>query len=140
MLLRGVTLTLTKRDGGLLTALLALFVTVVGKSFWRLFCFAAHTFLSTNTPQDGLYHQRQAVLRNADGTLVGLRSLMQLAWRWRGRSPRLWIRIIPFICISAFLMSGFYIASLFSSQVSLIGHLSARLLGIQVDYTKLEFY
>lgn len=54
--IQGATLTLSHQNGGLLTAFLALFITVVASSFWRLFCFAAHFKLSAGkSPQDGLY-------------------------------------------------------------------------------------
>jgi hypothetical protein len=43
----GLTITLTRRDGGLLTAFLALFVGVVGTCFWRLSCFVLHWYLSS---------------------------------------------------------------------------------------------
>lgn len=56
--IEGATITLTHRDGGLLTAFIALFVTIVASSFWRLFCFAAHLKLSAmDAPQDGLYRK-----------------------------------------------------------------------------------
>lgn len=52
-------LTLTQRDGGFLIAFLALFVSYVGTSFFRISCFAFHHFFSSAAPQDALYHQRQ---------------------------------------------------------------------------------
>ena len=57
--IRGVTLTLTRRDGGLLIAFFALFVTIAGTEFWRISCFAIHHLLSSEHPRDGIYHQRQ---------------------------------------------------------------------------------
>lgn len=119
MLGRGATLTLTKRNGGLLTAFLALFVTIVGRSFWRIFCFIVHARLSYKTAQDGLYHQRQAVLRNADASMGGLKSFIQLAWSWRKGSFQAWRRMTPLIGSTLILTIGFYVASVFSSQVSL---------------------
>ena len=114
----GATLTLRHRDAGLLTAFLALFVAVVGRSCWRLFCFVAHSFFSAAlTPQDGLYHQRQAVLRNATTEVDGLEYFVKLAWHWRRKTGRLWLRIIPLISITALMITIFYIASIFSSQV-----------------------
>lgn len=115
---RGATLTLTHRDGGLLTAFLALFVTVVGISFWRLFCFAMHTrFSAMNVSQDGLYHQRQAVLRNAATSTIGLRYFVQMVWAWRSRASRRWLRILPVMSVTLILTAAFQFASIFSSQV-----------------------
>ena len=117
MWLRGATLTLTKRDGGFLTAFIALFVTVVARSFWRLFCFVAHSSLSVSTSRDGLYHQTQAILRNADESIIGLKYLGQLAWHWRRKAQRPWYRIIPLLGTTIAITISFYIASIFSSQV-----------------------
>lgn len=115
--IRGATLTLSKCDGDLLTAFLALFVAGAGRSFWRLFCLATHTILSTATARDGLYHQRQAVLRNADGSLNGLKQLIQLAWHWRQKAKRLWCRTLPLIGFTLLLIVAFQVAVIFSSQV-----------------------
>lgn len=115
---RGATLTLTHRNGGLVTAFLALFVTVVGRGFWRLFCFAAHSsFSSARTPQDGFYHQRQAVLRNASTSMVGLLYSVQIAFKWQNRTSRRWLRMLPVISVTALMTAGFYVASIFSSRV-----------------------
>lgn len=116
-LIRGATVTLTNRDGALLTAFLALFVTFVGRSFWRIFCFVAHRTLSTSAAQDGLYHQTQAVLRNADESIAGLKYFVLLAWNWRKKSTRLWLRFIPLIGVATVVTIGFFVASVFSSQV-----------------------
>ncbi|KAL9615740.1 MAG: hypothetical protein Q9160_009297 [Pyrenula sp. 1 TL-2023] len=112
-----MTLTLTHRNGGLLTAFLALFVTIVARSTWRSFCYLTHIKLSdNNVPQDAVYHQRQAILRNSDDSAAGLKSLVQLAWTWRGKSEELWVRLIPAISVNAVLIAGFYVASIFSSR------------------------
>lgn len=115
---RGATITFTNSNGALLIAFLALFVTTVGSSFWRLVCFVTHTNLSTRTDQDAIYHQRQAILRNADTSLVGVQHLLRLAWSWRRKSHSMWLRLGPLIGISILLTIGFYVASIFSSQVS----------------------
>jgi hypothetical protein len=80
----GATVTLTQNNGGLLIAFVALFVGAAGKSFWKLLCFALHRLLSAPTvPQDGLYHQRQAILRNSETSLQGGCQLFKsmLAWK-----------------------------------------------------------
>lgn len=55
----------SRSDGGLLSSFIALFVTFSGTCFWRLACFVLHLRFSSYRPEDGLYHQRQAILRNA---------------------------------------------------------------------------
>lgn len=120
LLTRGATITLSKRDGGFLTAFLALFVAMVGKSFWRLFCLTAHTVFSSSAAQNGLYHQRQAILRNSNESVAGFKSLTQLAWSWRHRSTKLSLKMVPLMIVSAILMIGFYTAGIFSSKVRFV--------------------
>lgn len=76
----GRTLTIDRRDGDLLIAFIALFVTIVGTSFWRLACFALHSFFSSEATRDGIYHQRQAILRNSANGANGLWRLGQTQW------------------------------------------------------------
>lgn len=93
-------------------------MTIVARSFWRLFCFLAHIYLSYSTAQDGLYHQTQATLRNADESMVGLKSLTQIAWNWRKGSKRLaYSKALSLIGVTILITAGFYVASIFSSQV-----------------------
>lgn len=114
--IRGATLTLTRRDAGFLSAFLALFVSVAGRSFWRLFCFIIHSRLSTNTLQDGLHHQRQAILRNAATDMMGLQYFLKLAWNWRKKATKQWLRLSPVIISTILITATFYAASLLSSQ------------------------
>lgn len=116
---RGATLTLTQRDGGLLLAFLALFVTVAGTCFWRIVCFILHYKLSSDTSKDGIYHQRQAILRNAANTTSGLWSLLQMNWVWRKHTQaKPYRRILPLIMFSVIIISGFIVASILSSKIS----------------------
>ncbi|KAF2084695.1 hypothetical protein K490DRAFT_10084, partial [Saccharata proteae CBS 121410] len=114
----GSTLTLTKLNGGLLTALLALFVTLAGSSFWRIACFVLHFILSSHEAQDGLYHQRQAILRNAANGTTGIFHLLQVNWAWRKKSNRASLRILPLALLSIAISIGFGLAGIFSSRVS----------------------
>lgn len=65
--IRGATLTLSDRDGGLLTSFIATFVTLTGAQLWKVICFAIHQLRSTTQPRDALFHQQQAVWRNTNG-------------------------------------------------------------------------
>lgn len=117
--IRGATLTLTRRDGGLLIAFLALFVSLVGTCFWRITCFVIHRLVSSTNPQDGIYHQRQAVLRNAASGTSALWSLLQITWAWRHHTRlRLYRRIFPITTFTLILVSTFALAGIFSSQIS----------------------
>lgn len=113
----GATITLTKRDAGLLTSFIALFVGVAGAAFWRLACFGLHQYLSSNNPQDGLYHQRQAILRNTATSLGGLQGLCQMLWAWRRSARRPYARVLPFIIFSLLTVSCFAVAGIFSSRI-----------------------
>lgn len=116
--IKGATLTLNHREAGFLTAFLALFVSVAGRSFWRLFCFAMHSRFSVNdSPEDGLHHQRQAVLRNAATDVIGLQFFLTLAWKWRNSATRPIFRLITVIVPTVLIMAVFYAASILSSQV-----------------------
>lgn len=89
-------------------------------SFWRLGCFALHRYFSTVEPQDGLYHQRQAILRNSDTAQDGAWRLLKTmsAWRSGRRTTHPLRRLLPTI-VTAFLISAtFGVASIFSSNVT----------------------
>lgn len=114
----GQTLTLTRRDGDLLIAFIALFVTIVGTSFWRIVCFGLHTTFSTDSTRDGVYHQRQAILRNSANGASGLCRFASAMWAWRNRDSKPFRRIGPLIVFTTLFIFAFGVASGFSSKVS----------------------
>jgi hypothetical protein len=115
----GATLTLTRRNGGLLIAFLAIFVTMVGKSFWRTTCYLLHRYFSSHDPHDALHHQRQSLLRNTETaeSAIWPFSRVVLAWR-KKRVQRLYARFLPAIVLSAIITIGFIFAGIFSSRVT----------------------
>ncbi|KAF7505123.1 hypothetical protein GJ744_001263 [Endocarpon pusillum] len=114
----GATLTLTKRDGGLLTAFIAVFVTVIGERFWFIVSFVAHMILSREGAQDGIYHQRQAILHNASPS-AALWRLFRISWAWRRHhNASLFKRIFPSLLLSFITLSAFAAAGIFSSRVA----------------------
>ncbi|KAL1638028.1 hypothetical protein SLS58_009049 [Diplodia intermedia] len=125
----GATLTLNHSDGGLLTAFLALFVTFTGTCFWRIICFVLHFVLSSQQPRDGLYHQQQAILRNIATGSGGLYRLLTAAWAWRGTAARVYVRILPLLVATVLIVSGFAVASVFSSKISTLTGDEVLLLG-----------
>ncbi|KAI0552680.1 hypothetical protein F4679DRAFT_533495 [Xylaria curta] len=115
----GATLTLTKSDGALLTAFLALTVTVIGTQLWRVFCFAAHYLLSsTSKPGDALYHQIQATLRNTSEPTGGVINFLLLGKAWNKRGAHVLRRIIPVLIITIIITVGTAISSGFSSKIA----------------------
>lgn len=118
----GAIITLSHRNGAFLTAFLAIFVTTAGTSFWRIACFALHQFFSTRTAQDGLYHQRQAILRNAANESIGLRSLIRLLWAWRQRAHGPVKRVLPLLLLTLLTMVTFAGAGILSAKVGQMGN------------------
>lgn len=114
----GATITMTRRDGALLIAFIALFVTLVGTSFWRLSCFTLHYIYSTEVAQDGLYHQRQAILRNSANGASGLWRLGQSLYKWQASDKGAYRRLAPLIILTVVVLISFGAASGLSSNIS----------------------
>lgn len=116
--LLGATLTLTRQNGTLLVAFIALFITMVSTSFWVLSCFAFHHLFSSESARDGLHHQRQVILRNSANSVSGITRLFQLLLAWRKIAKRPYRRVLPLLLSSAIILAGFAACSGFSSKVS----------------------
>lgn len=114
----GSTLTMTQRNGALLVAFFALFITYVGSRLWRIFCFAVHHAKSASGPQDGIYHQRQAILKNSSNATDGFLSWCQLLMAWRTIGNRTYQRVIPIALLTFILAVGLIAASLLSSRIA----------------------
>ncbi|KAI0390399.1 hypothetical protein F5Y17DRAFT_65954 [Xylariaceae sp. FL0594] len=114
----GATLTTTSRDGALLIAFLALYVSFAGTQFWRLTCFILHYRLSSSDPQDAVYHQRQVVLRNSPTGLAGILKFGQVLWAWRNYAQGLYRRLVPMLLASLLCFLAFFLAGIFSSQIT----------------------
>lgn len=115
----GATLTLTHRDGGFIIAFVTLFVTITGARFWAILSFITHIVLSREAPQDAIYNQRQAILRNADSSSSGLWKLLRMLWAWRRNDlVSLLTRILPSLLLSFTTLVVFALAGIFSSRVA----------------------
>ena len=115
---KGATFTLTRENGNLLIAFLAIFVSAAGRSVWRISCYILHHYLSSSNPQDGIYHQRQAILRNSDNANDAILKLISTLDAWRKRARRPYRRLIPVILMSLFISAAFSVSGLFSSRVT----------------------
>jgi len=93
--IRGATLTLDPGRGGLLIAFLALFVGATGRGLWKITRCILHFALSSDASPDGIYLQRQAILRNSRLALDAAVDLteMSLAWKRRAHAPNR--RVLP---------------------------------------------
>ncbi|KAI0531672.1 hypothetical protein GGR58DRAFT_524197 [Xylaria digitata] len=76
----GGTLTLRRGDADLLIAFTAFFIAFVAIRVWRLICFATHRSCSKETPQNAIYHQHRAILRNSSTPEDGIRLLSYVLW------------------------------------------------------------
>lgn len=116
--IRGATLTLSRRNGGLLTAFLALFVTFVGTRFWRIGCFFIHRYFSSKDARDALCHQQQAILKNAANSTSGLWTLLCACWAWRRNGLAPYRRLLPSIFFAILISMAFAVATIFSSEIT----------------------
>ena len=114
----GATLTLSQENGGLLIAFLAIFVALVSKSYWRIVCFCLHSMLSSKSPQDALYHQRQAILRNSTTAEIGIASFIRMFWSWRGKRVQAIKRLLPLLLLAGLSSAAFAVAGIFSSNIA----------------------
>ncbi|KAF2224423.1 hypothetical protein BDZ85DRAFT_318354 [Elsinoe ampelina] len=79
----GRTLTVDYQTGAYIVAALAIFVRIVGGRMWDVIRFIIFRQSSSPQPEDGLYHQQQAALRNIEGNSQILIVLFDLWLAWR---------------------------------------------------------
>jgi hypothetical protein len=80
---QGATLTLKRRDGSLLIAFLALFVSSTGRALWKFTRLSVHLWLSSSNESNAVYHQAQAILRNSNLAYEAAHSFMKASFVWR---------------------------------------------------------
>src|SRR5436305_11055473 len=114
----GITLTTTSQNGFLLVSFLALFVRMVGSHFWSVLCFVMHQLKSDSSPQDGLHHQHQLLLRNSQSHTSTLWDLTKVAFFWRASARHSFRRTLPLIVIALLQLTIFTTAGLFSSHLA----------------------
>ncbi|PHH89020.1 hypothetical protein CDD83_6749 [Cordyceps sp. RAO-2017] len=126
----GVTLTMTRAQGGFLSASTTFFIGLVSTCFWRILRLAIHRMYSTASPRDALHHQRQALLRNSVTPSATLWSFLQVCWVWRHDIPR----ALPVIACAAVSICAFAAAGILSSQLSASGGNTVLLDGSNCSY------
>ncbi|KAF2127586.1 hypothetical protein P153DRAFT_387328 [Dothidotthia symphoricarpi CBS 119687] len=115
--LQGSTLTLDRQRGSILIAFLALFVGATGRSFWKIVRYWIHVAVSTEARSDGVYHQRQALLRNSQLAQDAAINFFLAHLVWRSRVEHAGRKLLP-VALAAFVVSGaFSLAGIFSSKV-----------------------
>jgi hypothetical protein len=115
-LVLGSTITLSARNGAILTSFIATFITIVGAQLWRVLSFFFHQIRVSPAPKDGLYHQHQNVLRNSGAPGVAAWSFMLQGWHWSGRARRAWVRSLPWILFSTSYIVLFVVLSIFGTS------------------------
>lgn len=104
----GATITLSRQSGSFLIAFLALYVGLAGSGCWKIARLLLHRNFSSSASPDGIYLQRQTILRNSDTSLTAAWELLQasLAWRTK-RAKRNMQRLWPLIGFSLALTLAF---------------------------------
>lgn len=114
----GAMLTLSRKDGSLLVAFIAVFITFVGTRTWRISCFIFHQIYSSKKRRDAFHHQRQAILRNSSEATSGLVTFLKLPWAWRTIAKGSLRRILPILLYAIIFTVAITLASVFSSRLA----------------------
>jgi hypothetical protein len=136
--IKGATLTISERDGGLLISFIATFITVVGAQLWRILSFALHQIRSTDAPRDGLHHQQQNILRNTSTPAGTAWTYLQQAWYWRGRARSVLLRTLPMSLFGFLYLVLFGVLATFSSQISKSAGPARLIYGNNCGYWRLD--
>ncbi|KAI1762725.1 hypothetical protein GGR53DRAFT_532247 [Hypoxylon sp. FL1150] len=113
----GATLTVSKQDANLLISFMAFFIGYVGTRFWRVICIVLHRLYSTSKPMDAVYHQRQAILRNASSASSALSLFLRASLAWRRAKARCFVRILPGLVSAVCCLCAFVVAGGFSGRI-----------------------
>ena len=116
--LLGSTLTISTSHGGLLSAFLAIFISLTGIAFWRITSFTLHQWRSGKAFNDGLHHQQQLIFRNTGTASGALWQMLQLPNSWRNHANSPWLRTLPVALLALINVVIFAIAAIFSSEVT----------------------
>lgn len=116
--IKGSTLTLSAEYSAFLIAFVALFVKFVGGQLWSTLTFLSSIKRSSPRPEDGLYHQQQAVLRNTSQPTVFVWDMLKLSWFWKDTATKSRARTLGFIASSLAYIGAFAVAGIFSSKVA----------------------
>lgn len=114
----GSTITLSTRDGSLLTAFLAMFVTATGAAWWRITSYFLHQRNASQERKDGIHHQHQSILRNTSGPGGAAWQFIQTIWYWRKNATRPLLRTMPVLVLAFLNLTLFGLAGIFSSEVT----------------------
>ncbi|PYH79582.1 hypothetical protein BO82DRAFT_385077 [Aspergillus uvarum CBS 121591] len=130
--IRGATLTLSQTNSGILSAFLAILVSLAGSLFWSILSFTLHQ-TGTTAPdrrRDALHYQRQVILRNK-GAAAAAWALLTLpfetgrtASKFRAVGRSLPLALLPILVLILFGVSG-----LFTSYITKAAGKSTLIIG-----------
>lgn len=115
---KGSTLTVSSRDGGILIAFLAWFVGVPGNAFWDLMSNVIFLARATESARDAMYHQQQLSLRVGVSGVSTLWSFWKLGRQWQRRAEKPWSRSWPMIFAALVWIVSFSAAGVPVSRVT----------------------
>jgi len=72
-----------------------------------------HSHFSTAADTDGIYHQRQNVLRNAKGAPDAVVDIFWIMLAWRKRAQRSVARLIAVMAVALVIWVGFAVAGMY---------------------------
>ena len=116
--IHGSTLTLSSENSAFLIAFVALFVKFAGGQLWSVLTFLVSVVRSSTSPQDALYHQQQAILRNTSQPTNLLFDMMKLLWYWEGNAKRSRTRTFGYISSTLAYIAVFAAAGIYSSKIA----------------------
>lgn len=114
----GSTITLSQRNGGLLTAFLGIFVTIAGAACWTIQSFLIHQHRANKGPCSAIHHQQQVILRNSNTAGSAAWQIILVAWNWRKITNKSGLQSLSLVLLAVSNMVLFGIAGVFSAEVT----------------------
>lgn len=156
----GLTLTLTSRNGAILTGLyltcppitmhaltnvaaLSVFAHLCGSSLWRIVKYIAHQKKATyGDPHDGLTQAQRVILRNNNSATSAAIQYIQLGLSWRESAPQAVLRSLVLSTLAIVIAIASAGLGILSSKATLSGHstglLSSASCGVWIGNTFLD--
>ncbi|KAE9375831.1 hypothetical protein N431DRAFT_370723 [Stipitochalara longipes BDJ] len=116
----GSTLTLPAQNAAILIAALALFIRFTGTKLWSILCFVTHQLGTTRRPQDGMYHQLQATLRNNGSDAGTVWQVAKIAWIWRAPRSKSFRKSLSLMLLGIIHLMVFSAAGLLSFRLTTV--------------------
>lgn len=115
--IRGATLTVSLRDGSLISAFFVLFVSVATTRLWRVLSFIIHQTRVSHHSRDGLFYQQQLIFRNTTSPTEAAWAFASMIKYWRSRATRSFRRSIPWAALAFFCIIASTANGILSSQL-----------------------